>query len=167
LTSDSLVDPESAARIGTVVAVATGEVYRRDWQRWAAAVGDHNQLWFDPEYARQHGYRDIICPPLYLQYAIIGVAALGDLRPDGSSGAVTGSMAFPRAPRRMAGGESTTFHLAAYHSDEIEMVRTVDSIVEKQGRSGRFVLVTWRSEYRNQHRELVAEATMSMIARPT
>ncbi len=66
----------------------------------------------------------------------------------------------------MAGGESTTFHLPAYHRDEIEMVRTVDSIVEKEGRSGKFVLVTWRSEYRNQHRELVAEATTSMIARP-
>ena len=85
MTADSLIDPESAAKIGTVVAVATGEVYRRDWQRWAAAVGDHNPLWFDPDYARQHGYRDIICPPLYLQYAILGVAALGDLRPDGSS----------------------------------------------------------------------------------
>ena len=66
----------------------------------------------------------------------------------------------------MAGGESTIFHLPAYHSDEIEMARTVDSIVEKEGRSGRFVLATWRSEYRNQHRQLVAEATTSMIARP-
>ncbi len=55
----------------------------------------------------------------------------------------------------MAGGESTTFHLPAYHRDEIEMVRTVDAIAEKEGRSGRFVLVTWRSEYRNQDRELL------------
>ncbi len=46
------------------------------------------------------------------------------------------------------------------------MVRTIESIVEKQGRSGRFVLVTWHTAYRNQHGELVAEATTSMIARP-
>jgi hypothetical protein len=45
-------------------------------------------------------------------------------------------------------------------------VRTVESIAEKEGRSGRFVLVTWRGEYRNQDRELLAEASMSMIARP-
>src|ERR1700759_5753841 len=164
---ESLIDEESAARIGTVVATARGEVNSRDWQRWAAAVGDHNPLWFDAEYARTHGYRDAICPPLYLQYAILGVSALGDLRADGSSGAATGSMAFPRAPRRMAGGESTTFHLPAYHRDEVEMDRTRASIVEKEGRSGRFVLVTWHSEYRNQHRDLLAEATTSMIARPT
>ena len=46
------------------------------------------------------------------------------------------------------------------------MVRTIESIVEKHGRSGRFVLVTWRTVYRNQHRDLLAEASTSMIARP-
>jgi acyl dehydratase len=166
VTEPSLIDAESASQVGTVAATATGEMNRRDWQRWAAAVGDHNPLWFDPDYAKRFGYRDIICPPLYLQYAILGVTALGELRPDGSSGAVSGSLAFPRAPRRMAGGESTTFYLPAYHRDEITMVRTIESIEEKQGRSGSFVLVTWRTVYQNQHVELVAEATTSMIARP-
>jgi acyl dehydratase len=166
VSEQSLIDDESASRVGAVAATATGEVNRRDWQRWAAAVGDHNALWFDPEYARAQGYRDIICPPLFLQYTVLGVTALDGLRPDGSSGAMSGSLAFPRAPRRMAGGESTSFLGPAYHQDEIEMVRTIESIVEKQGRSGRFVLVTWRTVYRNQLGELIAEATTSMIARP-
>jgi len=166
MSDEGLIDAESAARVGTIAATASEEVNRRDWQRWAAAVGDHNPLWFDPEYARDQGYRDIVCPPLYLQYAILGVTPPDELRPDGSSGAVSGSLAFPRAPRRMAGGESTTFHGPAYHHDEIEMVRTIESIVEKQGRSGNFVLVTWRTVYHNQRSELIAEATTSMIARP-
>jgi acyl dehydratase len=166
MTDDSLIDAKSASRVGTVAATATGEANRRDWQRWAAAVDDHNPLWFEPEYARAQGYRDIICPPLFLQYAVLGVTTLDGLRPDGSSGAASGSLAFPRAPRRMAGGESTTFLGPAYHRDEIEMVRTIESIVEKQGRSGRFVLVTWRTVYRNHRGELLAEATTSMIARP-
>ena len=83
---------------------------------------------------------------------VLGVTSLDGLRPDGSSGAVSGGLAFPRAPRRMAGGECTTFHLPAYHRDEIEMVRTIESIVEKQGRSGRFVLVTWHTTYREPAR---------------
>ena len=98
---------------GHVAATATGEVNRRDWQRWAASVGDHNPLWFDADYARANGYDDVICPPLYLQYCVLPVTSLQGLRPDGSSGAVSGSLAFPRAPKRMAGGESTTFHLPA------------------------------------------------------
>ncbi|AOS92429.1 MaoC family dehydratase N-terminal domain-containing protein [Mycobacterium intracellulare subsp. chimaera] len=166
MSEDSLIDAESASRVGTVAASATGEVNRRDWQRWAAAVGEDNPLYFDPEYARANGFRDIICPPLYLQYAVLGVSRLESLRPDGSSGAVSGSLAFPRAPKRMAGGESFTFHLPAYHRDEIDMVRIISSIVEKRGRSGRFVLVTWHTVYRNQDRDLLAEASTSMIARP-
>ncbi|MCP9273643.1 MaoC family dehydratase [Mycolicibacterium arenosum] len=166
MTDDSLIDADSAARVGSVAARATGDVDRLQWQRWAAAVGDHNPLWFDADYARASDYDDVICPPLYLQYAVLGVASLEGLRPDGSSGAVSGGLAFPRAPRRMAGGESTTFHLPSYHRDEVEMVRTISSIVEKHGRSGRFVLVTWHTTYRNQRAELVAEATTSMIARP-
>ncbi|WP_421843404.1 MaoC family dehydratase [Mycobacterium sp.] len=166
MTEDSLIDAESAARVGTVAAAARGEVLRRDWQRWAAAVGDDNPLWFDPDYARANGYTDVICPPLFLQYAVLGVTRLDELRADGSSGAASGGLAFPLAPKRMAGAESTTFHAPAYHRDDVDMVRTVESITEKQGRSGRFVVVTWRSVYRNQRGELLAEASMSMIARP-
>lgn len=88
-------------------------------------------MYFDPDYARANGFRGIICPPLFLQYAILGVSRLDSLRPDGSSGAVSGSLAFPRAPKRMAGGESSTFHLPAYHRDRVDMVRTIASIVEK------------------------------------
>ena len=166
MTTESLIDEESAAQVGTIAATATGEANRRDWQRWAASVGDHNPLWFDADYARANGYDDVICPPLYLQYCVLPVTSLEGLRPDGSSGAVSGGLAFPRAPKRMAGGESTTFHLPCYHRDEVEMVRTIESIIEKHGRSGSFVLVTWHTSYRNQRSELVAEATTSMIARP-
>jgi uncharacterized OB-fold protein len=110
VSGDSLIDAESASRVGTIAATGTGEVNRRDWQRWAAAVGDHNPLYFDPDYARANGFRDIVCPPLFLQYGVLGVTRLDGRRPDGSSGAVSGGLAFPRAPKRMAGGESFTFH---------------------------------------------------------
>lgn len=163
---DSLIPEEAAASIGTVVATATGAVVKRDWQRWAVSVREDNPLYFDDEYAREHGYAAEICPPLYLQYATLGVTPLNTLREDGSSGAASGNLQFPRAPRRMAGGESTTFLRPSYDGDVITSVRTVESIVEKQGRSGRFVLVTWKTEYTNQRRELVAAATTSMIARP-
>ena len=167
LSEDTLIDAESAARVGTVAASATGEVNRRDWQRWAAAVGDHNPLWFDPDYARAQRLSRHHLPTAFSAVRRTrGHALSSRFAPDGSSGAVSGSLAFPRAPKRMAGGESFTFHLPAYHRDEIEMVRTIESIVEKQGRSGRFVLVTWHTVYRNQHRDLVAEASTSMIARP-
>lgn len=165
-SEQDLIPPEAAALVGEVVAEATGEVNRRDWQRWAVSVRDHNPLWFDADHARAHGYDDVTAPPLFVQYAVLGVTPLDELRPDGSSGAASGGLAFPAAPKRMAGGESWTFHRPCYHRDEVTMERRVSSIVQKQGRSGPFVLVTWRTTYTNQRDELVAEATTSMIARP-
>ena len=164
MTADSLVDPESAAKIGH----RRRRRHRRGVPARLAALGRGGRR-PQPAVVRPRLRAGTRVPRHHLPAAVPAVrrprsGALGDLRPDGSSGAVSGSLAFPRAPRRMAGGENTTFHLPAYHRDEIEMVRTIESIVEKEGRSGRFVLVTWRSEYRNQHRELVAEATTSMIA---
>ena len=162
----SLIPADLLDRVGSTTAVAEGDVLRRDWQRWAGAVGDLNPLWFDAEYARAAGYADVVCPPLYLQYAVLGVTPLAELRPDGSSGALTGDLRFPDAPRRMAGGETQTFHAPAYHRDTVEMVRILTGIEEKQGRSGRFVVVTWLASFRNQHDDLLAEVTTSMIARP-
>lgn len=162
----SLIPDEAATTVGTIVAIASGAVTTRDWQRWAVSVGETNPLYFDADIARAHGYADVICPPLYVQYSILGVTALGDLREDGSSGASSGNLQFPDAPKRMAGGETTTFHRPCYDGDVITSERRVESIVEKQGRSGRFVLVTWKTDYINQRRELVAQATTSMIARP-
>ncbi|MCJ0902867.1 MaoC family dehydratase N-terminal domain-containing protein [Rhodococcus sp. ARC_M6] len=164
--SESLVPDEVAARIGDVVSEVTGAVVARDWQRWAVSVGETNLLYFDGGYARAHGYRDIVCPPLYLQYAILGVTPISELRVDGSSGAASGNLVFPLCPKRMAGGENTTFFGPGYDGDVVTSVRVVDSVEEKRGRSGRFVLVTWKTIYTNQNDEVLAEATTSMIARP-
>ncbi|NRI65418.1 MaoC family dehydratase [Rhodococcus sp. MS16] len=163
---ESLIPDNVAERVGEVVSQASGAVVARDWQRWAVAVGETNPLYFDSNYAREHGYRDIVAPPLYLQYAILGVTPIPELRVDGSSGAASGNLVFPLCPKRMAGGENTTFLRSAYDGDVITSVRVVDSVVEKRGRSGRFVLVTWKTTYTNQNDEVVAEATTSMIARP-
>jgi acyl dehydratase len=163
---EPLIPPEAAAKVGTVVARRTGVVNVKEFQRWAASVKDRNPLYFDAEYARAHGYRDVIAPPMYLQHVTLGVADLDGLRPDGTSGEGTGNLTFPRAPRRMAGGEDNTFHAPVYDGDVITSERRIHAIEEKRGRSGRFVLVTWKTTYTNQRGELVGEQTFSMIARP-
>ena len=158
-----LIDPEELAQVGTEIGTACGRVARRDFQRWAAAVGDHNPLYFDAEYARAAGYRDVIAPPGYVQYATIGVYELATLRPDGIPH--TAGVRLSRCPRRMAGGDELVIHQPLYDGDELTAVRTIDAIEEKQGRSGAFVLVTSHVTYRRGD-EIVAEVHSTMIARP-
>jgi acyl dehydratase len=165
-TQESLIPPEATKLIGTEQARAAGIVEKKQFQRWAAAVKDRNPLYFDADFARAHGYRDVIAPPLYVQYVTLGITDLDALRPDGTPGGGAGDIPLPACPRRMAGGENWQFHAPLYDGDVITATRRIEDITEKSGRSGRFVLVTWLASYRNQDGELVAEARSSMIARP-
>src|ERR1700761_3867860 len=109
-TEQSLIPPEASKLIGTEQARATGIVEKKQFQRWAAAVKDRNPLYFDADFARTHGYRDVVAPPLYVQYVTLGVTDLDTLRPDGTPGGGSGDIPLPHTPRRMAGGENWRFH---------------------------------------------------------
>ena len=107
----SLIPDEARARIGSETARATGRVVKQEFQRWAAAVKDRNPLYFDADFARAHGYRDVVMPPMYLSHVTLGVADLDALRPDGiPGGGGPNDLPLPNTPRRMAGGESIAFH---------------------------------------------------------
>lgn len=166
-TEESLIDDDSLALIGTEVSRATGTVVKRDFQRWAAAVGDRNPLYFDEEYARAQGYRDVVMPPLFLSYVTAGVMDLAQLRPDGIplvSG--TGVIPLPKCPRRMAAGDGITFLEPIYSGDEITAVRVLAGLDEKSGRSGRFVLIRFSTTYSRGDGAVVAQIAGSSIARP-
>jgi acyl dehydratase len=164
----SLVNDRAQAMVGRKVAVGAGRVVKKDFQRWAAAVNDRNPLYFDDEFARAYGYREAVMPPLYLPQVTLGVVDLDQLRPDGIApgSGTSGLIPLPKCSRWMAGGESTTFHEPVYDGDEIISKRVLESIVEKNGRSGAFVLITTTTSYRRQDGRLVASSTTTTIARP-
>jgi acyl dehydratase len=162
----SLIPPEARARIGVEAARAQGQVVKKEFQRWAAAVKDRNPLYFDADFARAHGYRDVVMPPMYISAVTAGVADLGALRPDGIPGSGPADVPLPRCPRVMGGGESIRFHQPVYDGDVLTSVRVIENIEEKHGRSGPFVLVTSRTTYTRQDGTTVAEAVTRTIARP-
>ncbi len=162
----SLIPEEARARIGSEIGRAQGRVARQEFQRWAAAVKDRNPLYFDADFARAHGYRDVVMPPMYIGSVTAGVADLDELRPDGIPGRGPGDVSLPKCPRIMGGGESIKFHEPVYDGDMLTSVRVIENIEEKHGRSGPFVLVTTRTTYIRQDGTTVAEAVTSTIARP-
>jgi acyl dehydratase len=161
-----LIVPEARAMVGTEVSRRTGPVIRREFQRWAAAVGDRNPLYFDPEYARAHGYRDVIAPPLFLPVAVLGVVDLETLRPDGVPEGFIGAIPLPHTPRLMAGGDAYEFSRPAYDGDEVTAVRTVASIEQKAGRSGPFVVLVTRTRFLRGAGEELATMSETVLARP-
>lgn len=162
--TDTLIPDSARAQIGTEAGRWEGRASQREWQRWAAAVKDRNPLYFDPDAARAAGYRDVIAPPLYVQYVILGVWDLDTLKPDGTPGSPM--VDIPGCPRKMAGGDQWRFGAPIYDGDVITAVRTVDDVVEKSGRSGRFVLITWTTRFTNSGDVMVCEQQTKLIARP-
>jgi acyl dehydratase len=165
-TARSLASPEALAMVGREVSRATGVVVRREFQRWAAAVGDTNPLWFDPEHARAYGYRDAVCPPLFLPLAVLGVVRLSDLRPDGVPEGFLGMAPLPLTPRLMAGGEAYEFLAPAYDGDEVTGVRVVESVTEKQGRTGPFLAIVSRTTFTGRDGTVFLHLTDTVLARP-
>jgi acyl dehydratase len=164
---ESLIDDESRARVGTELSRGVGTVVKKEFQRWAAAVKDRNPLYFDADYAQAQGYRDVIMPPMYIGQITQGVHDLDRLRPDGIPlGDGAGDITLPRTPRRMAGGEDISFYEPIYDGDVITAVRLIESLEQKEGHSGTFVMLRTRVAYTRADGVLVAEAHGSMIAKP-
>jgi acyl dehydratase len=161
---ESLITPEAKAMIGQPVERQTGVVHAKEAQRFAAAVGDSNPLYFDDEVARAQGYRGVVAPPMFLPQVLQGVTRLESLREDGIP--FQGGSDIPlRADRLMAGGEEYEFHSAFYPGDTITAETRIQNIEEKSGRSGRFVLITRETLYTNQDGVVVAKGRFSLIAR--
>jgi acyl dehydratase len=163
-TEESLITPEAEAMVGKQVGRQTAVVYAKEAQRFAAAVGDLNPLYFDDEAARAQGYKGVIAPPMFLPQVLQGVTQLDSLREDGVP--LQGGSDIPlRAERLMAGGEDYEFLSAFYPGDTITAETHIQNIEEKSGRSGRFVLITRETLYTNQDGDVVARGRFSVIAR--
>ena len=163
VSAQPLVPPEAKAMIGKRLDRRSGVVYQKEAQRFAAASGDMNPIYFDEAFARAHGYRTTPAPPLFLTQVLQGVTDLERLSVDGVP---AGGDSIPlNVQRKMAGGEEYEFLAPFYPGDTLTAETVIKDIEEKDGRSGAFALVTRETTYTNQHGEVVARARMSMIAR--
>jgi len=159
-----LVTPELEALVGTVVERRSGVVCAAEFQRYAAAVGDYNPLYFDRDAARAAGHPDVVMPPMFVTYVVAPIVGLTKLRPDGIP--LDRGEPIPLPGKRLAGGQEAEYHAWAYPGDTLTATTRIASITEKHGRSGRFVVLTRESSFENQHGDLVAVVRRSTIVRP-
>lgn len=168
MSEESLVPDETRAMVGKVLGEPSSAVITaKESQRYAHAFDGLNPLFFDEDFARQHGYRTIICPPTFIAHAVIQSRPVADLREDGIYRTPSGAKQRPRvnARRVMFGGEEWDFLQPVYVGDTITAVTRFAGVEEKQGSSGPFVLMTNETTYTNQDGEVVARARGRSIAR--
>jgi acyl dehydratase len=162
MVQESLITDEARAMIGMVTRKRTGVVSLLEAQRWAAAVGDRNPIYFDDEAAKEAGYRGIVTPPLFLPCVTLGIVDLEQLRVDGAARDARLPL---KVSRSMAGGEESEFYAPVYPGDTITTESRIIAIHEKSGSKGPFVLTTTETTYTNQHNEVVGKSRRFGISR--
>jgi acyl dehydratase len=157
----SLLTPEIAAMEGTRRVYTAPEPFGAAAGRYyGLAVGDHNPLYSDPEYARAQGLNGVTAP-LTLVCETNQYAGL-PLDEEGYAGHTWG-FDIPDT-RQVRGGNSYTFHRRIRPDDVVTATWSIDSVQEKTNRAGApMLVVASRATYTNQHGELLAENSETII----
>lgn len=125
------------------VYTAPEELGRASIRYFAQAVGDHNPLYTDDAYARQHGHDGVIAPPTLIfetnQYTNLPRDA------DGFAGH-SWHLDVPGA-QLVRGGNAYTYHQPVRPSDVVTAAWRVAKVEEKAG----MTFVTSTATYSNQH----------------
>ncbi len=145
--------------IGMVDPPSVYEIEKGAIRRYADAVGDDNPLYKDEEYAAKTKYNSIIAPPGFFGWPI-GETTMGK----GASQVI--NAAFNAGHYRLLdAGKSYEFFLPIRPGDTLIGYAEIEDIAEKEGKSGMMFIVTFKTTYKNQNGNIVANAYQSMIFR--
>ena len=160
-----MLDASIHSRLGQQIHEARGTVSPAEFQRWAAAVGDLNPIYFDVDAAREVGHPDVVMPPLFISVVCTPVNTTADLKADGSQARDPMESVASAAARLMAAGDDLEVLAPVYPGDEITARCSIAGVSERQGNQGKFALVEFLWEYRNQHGRPVSTSRTSIIFR--
>lgn len=141
------------------------QVTRQDIQKYAFSTRERNAVHFDPEAAAAAGYRDVVAPACYYQVMRIGLYNLVPLDQFREDGMLGGGQEFPTEDfDRVLGGETEVqFYEPIVAGDVITMMREIEDITVKQGRSGRLTFVRFHYQFLNQEGRLVTRLRYTRV----
>ena len=135
-------------------------------EKYVDAVDDPNPLYWDETYARNSRYGSTIAPPGFFGWPLIMRAKTEkEPLPLAIGGALADALAEIGFGRVVNGTMSFEFFLPVHSGEVLTSSAKIDSIVEREGRSGKMVLVTTTRTYFNGRGEKVAIQSHTTIHR--
>jgi acyl dehydratase len=130
---------------------ATYLVGREKVREYAAAVGETSALHHDPEAAREHGFADVVAPPMFA--AVYCGPAIGPALLDPEHGI--------DFARMLHAAQEFTWHEPVVAGDEIETTAELADTTQR----GDLTYFTFTTRSTNQRGELVCEGTWTNLVR--
>ena len=150
MSDGSLITEEIKAMTGTESRPFVVEVDKSTIRKFAEAVGDDNPLWNDDEYARKSKYGSLMAPP---GMAVAAFMAGFDLRPQVPT----------FLEKRIDGGCELECYKPIKMGDTITGVVKLVDIMEREGKSGRMLMLIHETTMKNQRGEVVAKVRGTQI----
>lgn len=145
--------------VGTEAKPHVLQVEREIVRRFLEAVQDSNPLWSDDDYARNTRFGGTIVPP-HIFCAIMTIAGCSP---------ATGQVPLPvpevPLPREnvLEGEEQWEFFAPLRLGDTITSRVRLADVKHREGRLGEMFILTYEAETVNQHGELVAKSTNTLV----
>jgi acyl dehydratase len=157
--------------IGQETGTHTGEpILARDIRRYALAIDDLNPIYFDEKAAKNGKYGGLAAPLSYVSWAVGVPGAEKSVRELGEDG-LASFVGVPEIPGAwelgwVRGGEDLEFFKPVYAGDRVTVKGKLVDMNEKEGKSGKMILVVSEFTYSNQKGEVLAKHRITMIATP-
>lgn len=157
--------------IGKETATYTGEpVLARDIRRYALAIDDPDPAYRDPAAAARSRHGGIVAPLFYVTWAVGVPGAEKSAKELGEDGLAT-FVGIPEIPNVwdlgwVRGGEELEFFGRVRVNDRVTVKGKIADMKEKDGKSGKLILVTSEFVYTNQDGETLATHRLTMIGTP-
>jgi len=159
MAEGSIITEELRKLIGvTAGEPVTFKVEEGAIQRYAQAIGDPNPLYNDVEYAAKSRHGRLMCPPGFTGWPVkAGGVPMFEL--------VEALVKAGAPPRLLDGGIEYEFLVPMGAGDVLTATTKVADIVEKEGKSGKFMLATIETTFVNQNGDVAVRALASFINR--
>jgi acyl dehydratase len=155
---DSLISDDMRAQIGKRSDASSAEVDKTSIRLFARSVGHTDPIYYDEDAAKAAGYRNLPAPPGYLGTPIFN--------PSRAAGRGVNPLAMqtPRPLTRILNGGTEIEYLGDICAGDVLTSESyIDNLAERTGGIGQMLIVTSKTEYKNQEGEVVAVSTGTLI----
>lgn len=153
----SVITDEMRQAVGKESEPVTLEVDKTSCRMFARAVGHTDLIFYDEDYARSKGYRNIVAPPAYTGTPVY---APGRARAVGEVGGPSFSVPYKRV---LNGGTEYEYFDTICASDVLTATTAITGFQERVASLGPMLITTRETTYKNQDGKVVAKMRGTLI----
>jgi acyl dehydratase len=160
MTADSGVMERLRELIGIMTQAVVNEVEQGAIRRYAEAVGNPNPLHADVEYARNSRFGEVISPPGFFGWPTNVSSGAVEMM-----GRVFAILIEAGLFRILDAGIDYDFFLPVRAGDKLAWYARFADAVEREGKAGKMVFLTFELTYINQNGDTVARSRQTFLVR--